>query len=139
MGAQSILAYTTPQGLLPRVEYLRLGRPKKPPAPAGKHLAYEPKFPKNKPQGLGQKKQSRASMRARYRVRNAHEFDSPESRGFTAPRPITKCAQCGDRLFLPEWSEHMDDRCVRHLWKCESCGYSFETTFVYARLETAAA
>lgn len=66
-------------------------------------------------------------------------FESGKSSRFTPPRPITECAQCGDQLFLPEWSEHMDERCVRHLWKCEACGYSFETTFVYARVDTAAA
>jgi hypothetical protein len=28
----------------------------------------------------------------------------------------------------PDWSEHVNERCVRHLWTCESCGYHFETT-----------
>lgn len=41
---------------------------------------------------------------------------------------VTECAQCGERLFLPEWSEHVDERRVRYLWHCECCGYSFETT-----------
>ncbi len=39
-----------------------------------------------------------------------------------------ECAQCGEVLFLPEWSEYRDKLDVRHLWKCENCGYSFETT-----------
>jgi hypothetical protein len=38
-----------------------------------------------------------------------------------------ECAQCGEFLFLPEWSEHLKAGCVRHLWKCDACGYSFET------------
>jgi len=42
-------------------------------------------------------------------------------------RPIAECAQCGDKLFVPEWSEFIDERRLRHLWTCESCGYQFET------------
>jgi ribosomal protein L37AE/L43A len=38
------------------------------------------------------------------------------------------CAQCGDALVAPEWSEHVNERCVRHLWSCEACGYEFETS-----------
>ena len=37
------------------------------------------------------------------------------------------CLQCGDRLLAPEWSEHVNEHCVRHLWACDICGYSFET------------
>ena len=49
-------------------------------------------------------------------------------------RPImgAECAQCGERLFAPEWSEYVHERRVRHLWKCEPCGYSFETTISFA-------
>ena len=43
-------------------------------------------------------------------------------------RPIVECAQCGDQLFIPEWSELVDERRMRHLWTCDSCGYQFETT-----------
>jgi ribosomal protein L37AE/L43A len=53
----------------------------------------------------------------------------------TASRPqpartryFNPCAQCGEMLLAPEWSEHVNERCVRHLWTCESCGYQFETT-----------
>jgi ribosomal protein L37AE/L43A len=46
---------------------------------------------------------------------------------FTIP-----CAQCGRDLIAPEWSEHVSDRCVRHVWVCEACGYEFETA-VYLR------
>jgi len=42
------------------------------------------------------------------------------------------CAQCGDALVAPEWSEHVNERCVRHLWACEACGYEFETS-IYLR------
>ena len=47
-------------------------------------------------------------------------------RPFTRPQNV--CAQCGDHLFMPEWSEYVDERRVRHLWECEACGYAFETT-----------
>jgi transcription elongation factor Elf1 len=47
---------------------------------------------------------------------------------FARSRPVIECAQCGEHLFVPEWSEPVDARRVRHLWECESCGYSFETT-----------
>jgi len=45
-----------------------------------------------------------------------------------------QCAQCGERLFVPEWSEHFGTRGVRHLWQCEDCGYTFETTISYAEI-----
>ena len=37
------------------------------------------------------------------------------------------CPQCGDTLFAPVWSEHVRERCIRHLWNCDSCGYSYES------------
>jgi uncharacterized protein with PIN domain len=43
------------------------------------------------------------------------------------PGSVTACAQCGDPLVAPERSEHVNERCVRHLWSCEACGYEFET------------
>jgi uncharacterized protein with PIN domain len=51
---------------------------------------------------------------------------------FVRSRPLTTCAQCGERLFVPEWSEYVDARRVRHLWECEACGYAFETTVRFA-------
>ena len=42
-------------------------------------------------------------------------------------RLVNACAQCGETIFLPEWSEYLDSRRVRHLWECEACGYRFET------------
>jgi hypothetical protein len=53
------------------------------------------------------------------------------SRTVSFPRPTNYCAQCGDVLFIPEWSEHLSDRRVRHLWACDSCGYRFETVVVF--------
>ncbi len=47
--------------------------------------------------------------------------------------PIVKCAQCGERLIVPEWSEYVDKYRMRHVWKCEPCGYTFEATIVARR------
>ena len=43
------------------------------------------------------------------------------------PRLANTCAQCGDVIFMPEWSEYLGEHRVRHLWQCEACGYAFET------------
>lgn len=43
-------------------------------------------------------------------------------------RPLVECGQCGGHIFIPEWSELVDERRVRHLWCCDACGYQFETT-----------
>ena len=51
---------------------------------------------------------------------------------FARSRPVIECAQCGERLYVPEWSEYLDSRRVRHLWRCEECDYSFETTIRFA-------
>jgi hypothetical protein len=51
---------------------------------------------------------------------------------FTRSRPALECAQCGDRIYIPEWSEWLDACRVRHLWQCEACGYAFETTVRFA-------
>ena len=53
---------------------------------------------------------------------------SRNSRKFARARPVIECAQCGEHLFVPEWSEFVDERRVRHLWACDACGYAFETT-----------
>jgi len=41
------------------------------------------------------------------------------------------CPQCNAVLIAADWSEYIDDCCVRHSWSCDDCGYEFETT-VYA-------
>jgi transcription elongation factor Elf1 len=48
------------------------------------------------------------------------------------PRFTNNCPQCGDTLFMPEWSEYLDQRRARHLWECEACGYRFETYVSFA-------
>jgi hypothetical protein len=37
------------------------------------------------------------------------------------------CAQCGELMIAPEWSEYEDSRHVRNLWSCTNCGCVFET------------
>ncbi len=49
------------------------------------------------------------------------------------PRLFAPCAQCGDALLGPEWSEHVSERCIRHFWSCDACGYQFETTVVLSQ------
>ena len=38
-----------------------------------------------------------------------------------------------DAIIAPEWSEHVSDPCVRHVWSCEACGYQFEDTVYLSR------
>jgi len=42
------------------------------------------------------------------------------------------CPQCSEALLAPEWSEYVNDRCVRHSWSCEACGYQFETAVYFS-------
>ena len=39
----------------------------------------------------------------------------------------TSCAQCGNELIAPEWSEYRSKHQNRHLWRCWKCDYCFET------------
>jgi ribosomal protein L37AE/L43A len=39
-----------------------------------------------------------------------------------------ECAQCGNVLIAPVWSEHLSEHSVRHLWNCDACDYEYETT-----------
>ena len=58
---------------------------------------------------------------------------------FYRSRPIVPCAQCGEALLAPEWSEYFDDRRIRHFWSCDGCGYQFETMVCYPAPGAAAA
>ena len=49
------------------------------------------------------------------------------------------CPQCSAWLLAPDWSEHLNERSVRHTWTCETCGYGFETTVFFPALQNAAA
>jgi hypothetical protein len=61
------------------------------------------------------------------------ELKTSSSHSLRPSRPVNECAQCRETIFLPEWSEHLDDRRVRHLWECEACGYKFETLVFFPR------
>jgi hypothetical protein len=43
------------------------------------------------------------------------------------------CPQCCRLLLAPEWSEYLSERCVRHAWSCDACGYEFETSVYFAK------
>jgi hypothetical protein len=49
------------------------------------------------------------------------------------------CQQCQAWLLAPDWSEYLNERCVRHTWSCEACGYEFETTIFFSTAEAVAA
>jgi len=49
------------------------------------------------------------------------------------------CPQCSAWLLAPDWSEHLNERCVRHIWSCDACGYEFETAVFFPALERVAA
>jgi hypothetical protein len=53
------------------------------------------------------------------------------SYGFRISGPSVPCAQCGDTLLAPEWSEYLDECRIRHLWSCDACGYRFESLVCY--------
>src|SRR6478609_1134130 len=59
--------------------------------------------------------------------RSVMELRTESPRKYVQTRLVNHCAQCGETIFLPEWSEYMDRQRVRHLWECEACGYKFET------------
>ena len=54
--------------------------------------------------------------------------DPSARRMFAHSRPIVECTHCGNRLYVPESSEYVDAGRIRHLWQCEDCGCSFETS-----------
>ena len=55
-------------------------------------------------------------------------LDALERSQAVQPGYFCECAQCGDAIMAPEWSEHVSERCVRHFWSCDACGYEFETS-----------
>jgi hypothetical protein len=60
------------------------------------------------------------------------ELRTHRSGDIVRPRATNQCAQCGADLFVPEWSEYLDSHRARHLWRCDECGYAFETTVHFA-------
>ena len=74
------------------------------------------------------------------RVPNALEvLGTSRERPMSAKRKAAnQCAQCGALIIAPEWSEYLSERCVRHTWSCEMCGYQFESTVYCPALELTA-
>ena len=66
-----------------------------------------------------------------------HAEASPHSRLFAHDK--NNCPQCQAWLLAPTWSEHLNERCVRHTWSCDACGYEFETAVFFSCLESVAA
>jgi len=62
------------------------------------------------------------------------ELRTASPRKYAQARLLNHCAQCGETIFLPEWSEYLDRHRVRHLWECEACGYKFETLVTFPDL-----
>lgn len=61
------------------------------------------------------------------------ELRTSSPRKYTPSRLKNSCAQCGEPIFMPEWSEYLSPQCVRHLWECDACGYKFETIVAYPK------
>jgi ribosomal protein S27AE len=61
------------------------------------------------------------------------ELRTSTPRTFTQTRLRNSCAQCGEEIFMPEWTEYLSPQRVRHLWECDSCGYKFETIVAYPK------
>ena len=53
----------------------------------------------------------------------------------TSTRLVTpnknSCPQCSAWLLAPDWSEYLNERCARHIWSCDACGYEFETAVFF--------
>jgi len=56
------------------------------------------------------------------------KLDTIRASAANEPHLFVPCAQCGHSLLAPDWSEHVSERCVRHVWSCDACGYEFETS-----------
>ena len=55
-----------------------------------------------------------------------------------APQSVSQhqfryCEQCDSLLSEPEWSEQVSQRCIKHLWSCDACGYQFEQSVYFAK------
>jgi C4-type Zn-finger protein len=50
---------------------------------------------------------------------------------------LNECPQCSGGMTAPEWSEHLSDHCIRHVWACEACGYRYEDTVYLSELANA--
>lgn len=70
-------------------------------------------------------------------IMTLHTETAGRSRLVTYAKNI--CPQCSAWLLAPDWSEHLSERCVRHTWSCDACGYQFETAVFFPALQKTAA
>ncbi|MBR1219812.1 hypothetical protein JQ557_17520 [Bradyrhizobium sp. U87765 SZCCT0131] len=49
---------------------------------------------------------------------------------FTCSPTDNPCAQCGEPIERPIWSEHGGDR-MSFVWSCGGCGYQFTTIAIF--------
>jgi uncharacterized protein with PIN domain len=61
------------------------------------------------------------------------KLDASRARDAISQPYFPRCERCNEVLTLPEWSEQMGPRCVRHLWACDICGYQFESWIYSAK------
>jgi hypothetical protein len=59
-------------------------------------------------------------------------YDLRDGKNFARSRPVIECAQCGEHIYVPEWTEYLEGGRVRHLWRCGACRYAFETIVRFA-------
>jgi len=59
------------------------------------------------------------------------ELRTNSARRYGQPRFSNCCAQCGETILIPEWSEYLSPQRVRYLWECDACGYKFETIVAF--------
>lgn len=72
-------------------------------------------------------------MRAQTRLHSRLDYSARSNgRRFARSRPVIECAQCGEPIYVAEWSEYLDENRARHSWRCEQCDYRFETTVRFA-------
>jgi hypothetical protein len=62
------------------------------------------------------------------------ELRTDTPRKFAQLRFSNACAQCGKPIFMPDWSEYLNEHRVRHLWECDACGYQYETLVTFPAL-----
>ncbi len=62
------------------------------------------------------------------------ELRTGSPRNLAYARITNACAQCGKALFMPEWSEYLNQHRMRHVWECEACGYKYETLVTFPEL-----
>lgn len=61
------------------------------------------------------------------------KLETSRGRDVLGQQNFPRCERCNGVLSVPEWSEPVSSRCMRHLWSCDDCGYQFESWVYGAR------